>query len=153
VRAALATLVVAAALVASTASAARAPWYAAADGHCRTAIRDGKRLVATIVRVEDEADAIRFLRDGVAIQARLLERLRAAGPPRGDADVARFLSLLRRSVALDRRSVDRLAVEFDHDAIDAWVQEGKRVEARARLAAQRAGLRDCARYLDPATYK
>jgi hypothetical protein len=152
VRAVLAILVLGAAL-AAPASAARAPWYAAADGHCRTAIRDAKRLVATIVRVEDEADAVQFLRDGVAIQASLVERLRAAGPPRGDADVTRFLSLLRRSVALDRRSVDRLAVRFDHDAIDAWVQEGKRVEARARVAALRAGLRDCARYLSPSTYK
>jgi hypothetical protein len=149
-RAALALVVVAAALAAPTAAPARDGWFAAADKHCATATRDGKLLVATILTVKTQADAMEFLREGVAIQARLLARLRAAGPP---PSARQFIALLARSVSLDRRSVAELERGVDRAKVQRWVDEGTKIERAARRAATALGLRQCAAYLDPATYK
>jgi hypothetical protein len=149
-RAALALLVLTAALAAPTAAPARESWYARADRHCAVATGEGKRLVAAVIRVRTEQDVVAWLRRGVAIQTRLLGRLRAARPP---ARARRFVSLLARSEALDRRSVARIAEGVKRDAIQAWIDEGSRLEQAAHREAARIGLRRCAAYLDPATYK
>jgi hypothetical protein len=149
-RAALALFSAAAALVAPAGASARGSWFANADKHCATATRDGKLLVATIRTVKTQEDAIAFLREGVAIQARLLDRLRAAGPP---AAARPFVSLLARSVALDQKSVARIARGADPSTFQRWIDEGTRIESAARREATRLGIRRCAAYLDPATYK
>jgi hypothetical protein len=149
-RAALAALVLAAALVAPGAAPARDGWFATAETRCAQATRDGKVLVATIDTVETQADVLDFLHEGVDIQARLLARLRAAGPPPA---ARRFLSLLAKSVVLDRKSVAALDRGVTKDKIQRWLDEGQRIEAAARREATRIRLRACAAYLDPATYK
>jgi hypothetical protein len=149
-RAALAALVLSAALAAPTAASARDSWYPTAEARCAQATRDGKLLVATIQIVETQADVMDFLHEGVDIQARLLARLRAAGPP---ASARRFVSLLARSVALDRKSVAALDRGLTKARIQRWLDEGQKIEAAARREAARIGLRACAAYLDPATYK
>jgi hypothetical protein len=150
VRAALAALAAVAALVAPTASPARDSWFAVADARCAQATRDGKLLVATIHTVETQADVMDFLHEGVGIQARLLARLRAAGPPTA---AHRFVSLLARSVALDRKSVAALDRGVTRAKVQRWLDEGQKIEAAARREAARIGLRECAAYLDPATYE
>jgi hypothetical protein len=149
-RAALASLLLVAALVAPAAAPARDSWFSVADERCAQATRDGKLLVATIHTVETQADVLDFLHEGVDIQARLLARLRAAGPP---PSARRFVSLLARSVALDRKSVAALDRGITKTRIQRWLDEGTRIEASARREATRIGLRACAAYLDPATYK
>ena len=121
-RAALATLVLAAALVAPTAASARDAWFAAAETRCAQATRDGKLLVATIQTLETQADVMGFLHEGVDIQARLLARLRAAGPPPA---ARRFVSLLAQSVALDRKSVAARARGGTKATIQRWGAEGR----------------------------
>jgi hypothetical protein len=149
-RAALALLAVAAALAAPSAAPARDGWFATADKHCATATRDGKLLVATILTVKTQVDAMAFLRDGVAIHARLLARLRAAGPP---PSARRFMTLLARSVALDRKGVAELERGVDRAKVQHWIDEGTKIERAARRAATALGVLRCAAYLDPATYK
>ena len=149
-RAALAALVLAAALVAPAAAPARGAWFSTAEARCAQATREGKVLVATIDTLETQADVLGFMHDGVDIGARLHARLRAAGPPPA---ARRFVSLLGQSVALDRKSVAALDRGVTKARIQRWLDAGQWLEAAARREAARIGLRACAAYLDPATYK
>jgi hypothetical protein len=144
-------LLVAAAALAAPAAAARSAWHASADARCGVATRESKRLVATVYALKTQQDVFRFLRSGVAIQARLTAGLRAAGPP--DAAARRFVALLARSADLDRRTVARLEQGVSRDALQGWMDESNRLDRTARQLAGRIGLRACARYLDPETYK
>jgi hypothetical protein len=152
-RAALAVVFASATLVAPTPASARQHWFVAADAHCASATVEGKRLVASIPTIRTQADALAFLRTGVRIHERLLTRLRAAGPPAGDAGVQRFMSVFSRSVELDRKSLAALERRMDQRRIQRWLVEGSALEESARRTALRIGLRGCARYLDPATYR
>ena len=137
----------------SAAAPARAPWYSAADARCASATVEGKRLVATIPSLRTKADGMAFLRKAFNIQARLLARLRAAGPPARDAGVQRFMSLYARSVELDRKSIVELERGVPASKIQRWIDEGGRLEDSARRAATQIGLRECARYMDPKTFR
>jgi hypothetical protein len=63
------------------------------------------------------------------------------------------VSLLAQSVALDRKSVAALDRGVTKARVQRWLDEGQKIEAAARREADRIGLRACAAYLDPATYK
>jgi hypothetical protein len=137
----------------SAAAPARAPWFSAADARCAFATVESKRLLATIPLLRTRADGMAFLRKGFNIQARLLDRLQDAGPPARDAGVQRFMSLYARSIELDRKSLAELERGVDPSKVQRSIDEGGRLEDSARRVARQIGLRQCARYLDPKTFR